>query len=110
MHKQQTYKRYGFTLVELMVVIAIISILAVGSVTGYQSYVEKAQESKQLQELVRGIADAKIARLDIGRNASQEQMNIEMDVIAQTISLARDYEEKTLIQIIPGSCSDCACR
>ena len=39
----------AFTLVELMVVIAIIAILAVGSMRGYSSYLRKAQLSNALQ-------------------------------------------------------------
>ena len=41
----------GFTLVELMVVIAIIAILAVGSITGYSSYIKKARDNTRVTEL-----------------------------------------------------------
>ena len=35
-------KKYGFTLVELLVVIAILAILATVSVVGYTSFIQKA--------------------------------------------------------------------
>ena len=41
----------AFTLVGLMVVIAIIAILAVGSVTGYNTYIAKATDSTTTQNL-----------------------------------------------------------
>lgn len=41
----------GFTLVELMVVIAIIAILAVGSITGYSAYIKKARDNTRVTEI-----------------------------------------------------------
>ncbi len=41
----------GFTLVELMVVIAIIAILATVSVVGYTAFIKKADQSNALSEL-----------------------------------------------------------
>lgn len=41
----------GFTLVELLVVIAILAILATVSVVGYTSFVQKADESAADQEI-----------------------------------------------------------
>lgn len=40
----------GFTLVELLVVIAILAILATVSVVGYTAYIEKANNSAAMQE------------------------------------------------------------
>jgi len=42
----KTIRKKGFTLVELMVVIAIIAILAVGGISSYQSYILKGQASR----------------------------------------------------------------
>ena len=42
-------KSKAFTLVELMVVIAIIAILAVGSITGYSAYLDRARLSTAVQ-------------------------------------------------------------
>ena len=44
-------KTKGFTLVELLVVIAILAILATVSVVGYTNYIKNANESLALQEL-----------------------------------------------------------
>ena len=44
-------KTKGFTLVELLVVIAILAILATVSVVGYTTYIENANQSKAVQEL-----------------------------------------------------------
>ena len=41
----------GFTLVELLVVIAILAILATVSVVGYSSFTQKARDSRAQQEL-----------------------------------------------------------
>ena len=44
-------KTKGFTLVELLVVIAILAILATVSVVGYTTYIANANQSKAVQEL-----------------------------------------------------------
>lgn len=44
-------KKKGFTLVELLVVIAILAILATISVVGYTAFVDRANESKGITEL-----------------------------------------------------------
>ena len=44
-------KRKGFTLVELLVVIAILAILAAVVIVGYTSFIRKANESNALSEL-----------------------------------------------------------
>ena len=43
-------KTKGFTLVELLVVIAILAILATVSVVGYTSFIKSADESAMMQE------------------------------------------------------------
>ena len=50
----------GFTLVELLVVIAILAILATVSVVGYTSFITRANESTALQEMTQ-IRDKVIA-------------------------------------------------
>lgn len=47
--KRRTKK--GFTLVELLVVIAILAILATVSVVGYSNFTQKAKDSRAQQEL-----------------------------------------------------------
>lgn len=60
-------KTKGFTLVELLVVIAILAILATVSVVGYTSFINDANNSVAMQELTQ-IRDAVIAE-DINNNS-----------------------------------------
>lgn len=61
--------RKGFTLVELLVVIAILAILATVSVVGYTSFIDRANQSTALQEMTQ-IRDAVIAEDILNPNFS----------------------------------------
>ncbi|MBQ7873150.1 MAG: prepilin-type N-terminal cleavage/methylation domain-containing protein [Clostridia bacterium] len=81
-------KTKGFTLVELLVVIAILAILATVSVVGYTSYIKNANESVALQEMTQvrssikaedilngnfAISGGKVA-LTTGKDTSNEEL------------------------------------
>lgn len=49
--KQRHFSQAGFTLIELMIVVAIISILAAISIPAYQTYSNKARDNACLSEV-----------------------------------------------------------
>ena len=61
--------RKGFTLVELLVVIAILAILATVSVVGYTSFIDRANQSTALQEMTQ-IRDSILAEDILNPNFS----------------------------------------
>ena len=69
-------RRKGFTLVELMVVIAIIAILAAVALTQYSSYKKKAK-AKDLLTLARGCAMAIVSECEVGGQTSIDPDNVE---------------------------------
>jgi type IV pilus assembly protein PilA len=53
-------KQQGFTLIELMIVVAIIAILAAIALPAYQNYVAKSQSTSGLADIRGGVTAARL--------------------------------------------------
>ena len=94
----KTAKREGFTLVELIVVIAILGILAGIAIPVYSGYISKANEAKDVQ-LVAQINTA-IAAAAAGNGLDAEDVLADGDVTISggTATIAVSYAADTTIQ------------
>lgn len=85
----------GFTLIELMIVVAIIGILAAIAIPAYQNYTKKASESSCLAE-VKGIANQQYVLMNdpeedkSNTKAEIEKMNRACDSVVYTAPTVTD--------------------
>ena len=85
--------RKGFTLVELLVVIAILAILATVSVVGYTSFIQNANDSVALSELTQ-IRDYVIANKYIEDDIDVEGLDTKLG-LKGTITTKYTADHKT---------------
>jgi len=93
-------RKKGFTLVELMVVIAIIAILAAIALTAYRAYIRKAQ-SKELLTFARACVQESIAQC-----ASDPNFNAFSSLDACNISSCSTQYIKNISVTSPTACND----
>ena len=100
--------RHGFTLVELLVVIAILAVLATVSVVGYTSFIQRANESTALQEMTQ-IRDAIIAEDILNPNFEIKGGKITIVDASDDYDTFNEFVEKLTTQLGDGrECDDLA--
>ena len=76
-------KQQGFTLIELMIVVAIIAILAAIALPAYQNYVAKSQSTSGLAD-IRGGVTAYEEGIQSGENGAGTPTNAQIGLAANT--------------------------
>ena len=97
----------GFTLVELLVVIAILAILASVAVVGYTAFVDKAKESKAKTELHQIVEYVNAELIDDGKwtvdtvNATRTEADgvVTFANIAEAIAACEDLPTPTGVTV-----------
>jgi prepilin-type N-terminal cleavage/methylation domain-containing protein len=88
-------KNGGFTLVELIIVIAILAILSAVAVAGYATYIKRANDSAVLSELTNISTSATLANAEAGGIASiqvKEENGKVKVVITADSTFASDFD------------------
>ncbi|QNH20187.1 pilin [Xanthomonas sp. GW] len=80
-------KQQGFTLIELMIVVAIIAILAAIALPMYQDYVAKSQATAGLAEVTPGKTQFEVKKNDGSTLATPEQIGLQASTARCTISV-----------------------
>jgi type IV pilus assembly protein PilA len=108
MNKMQSARQQGFTLIELMIVIAIIGILAAIALPAYQDYTVRARMSEPLARMAEGkttIAEFYAAR-GVMPSVAQAALNARRTDIIRSIVFTSTSTEATIRALIFESAMD----
>ena len=100
--KKKLVSRAGFTLVELVVTIAVLAILAGVGATAYGGYIKRAEEAKDLAKLADVLTVIQSAAAADGMTVPKVEINADKKITAPELNVAG----KALFEQITGKTVD----
>jgi type IV pilus assembly protein PilA len=101
LQQMKTSAQKGFTLIELMIVVAIIGILAAVALPAYQGYVAKGQATACYSELVPGKTQFEILSLD-GTGVTAADNGSEVNMGAAVACASHALTATTIVGTLQG--------